>query len=57
MTHVGVPPPIKLMGIEYREDTVRGRGREHAVANIHTHTVLLVIYWMDEASGEDQTQS
>ena len=61
MTHVGVPPLIKLMGIEHREDTVGGGGREHAVANTHTHThthtVLLVIYWMDGASGEDQTQS
>ena len=58
LTHVGMPPLIKLMGID-REDTVGGGGREHAVANTHTHThtVLLVIYWMDEASGEDQTQS
>ena len=23
----------------------------------HTHTVLLVICWIDGASGEDQTQS
>ena len=38
MTHVGVPPLIKLMGIEHREDTVGGGGREHAVANTHTHT-------------------
>ena len=36
--HVGVPPLIKLMGIEHREDTVGGGGREHAVANTHTHT-------------------
>ena len=57
MTHVGVPPLIKLMGIEHREDTVGGGEREHAVANTHTHTALLVIYWMDEASGEDQTQA
>ena len=57
LTHVDVPPLIKLMGIEHREDTVGGGGREHAVANTHTHTVLLVIYWMDGASGEDQTQS
>ena len=59
MTHVGVPQLIKLMGIEHREDAVGGGGREHAVANrhTHTHTVLLVIYWMDGASGEDQTQS
>ena len=38
MTYVGVPPPIKLMGIEHREDPVEGGGREHAVANTHTHT-------------------
>ena len=38
MTHVGVPPLIKIMGIEHREDTVEGGGREHAVANTHTHT-------------------
>ena len=59
MTHVGVPPLIKIMGIEHREDTVEGGGREHAVANTHTHThtVLLVICWIDGASGEDQTQS
>ena len=57
LTHVGVPPLMKLMGIEHREDTVGGGGREHAVANTHTHTVLLMIYWMDEVSGEDQTQS
>ena len=58
LTHVGVPQLIKLMGIEHREDTVGGGGREHAVAKkTHTHTVLLVIYWMDGASGEDQTQS
>ena len=38
MTHVSVPPLIKLMGIEHREDTVGGGGREHAVANTHTHT-------------------
>ena len=31
-------PLIKLMGIEHREDTVGGGGREHAVANTHTHT-------------------
>ena len=35
----------------------RSWGWEHAVANTHTHTVLLVIYRMDGASGEDQTQS
>ena len=52
-----MPPLIKLMGNEHREDTVGGGGREHAVANTHTHTVLLVIYSMDGASGEDQTQS
>ena len=48
MTHVGVPPLIKLMGIEHREDTVGGGGREHAVAKYtHTHTVLLLISgWM-----------
>ena len=57
LTHVGVPPLIKLMVIEHREDTVGGGGREHAVANTHTHTALLVIYRMDGASGEDQTQS
>ena len=39
LTHVGVPPLIKLMGIEHREDTVGGGGREHAVANTHTHSV------------------
>ena len=38
MTHVGVPPLIKLKGIEHREDTVGGGGREHAVANTHTNT-------------------
>ena len=38
LTHVGVPSPIKIMGIEHREDTVGGGGREHAVANTHTHT-------------------
>ena len=38
LTHVGVPPLIKLMGIEHREDTVGGGGKEHAVANTHTHT-------------------
>ena len=57
LTYVGVPPLIKLMGIVHREDAVGGGGREHAVANTHTHTVLLVIYWMDGASGENQTQS
>ena len=57
LTHVGMPPLIKLMGIVHREDTVGGGGREHAVANTHTHTALLVIYRMDGASGEDQTQS
>ena len=38
MTHISVPPLIKLMGIVNREDTVGGGGREHAVANTHTHT-------------------
>ena len=38
MTHVGVPPLIKLKGIEHREDTVGGGGRVHAVANTHTNT-------------------
>ena len=38
LTHVGVPPLIKLMVIEHQEDTVGGGGREHAVANTHTHT-------------------
>ena len=38
LTHVGVPPLIKLMGIEHLEDTIGGGGREHAVANTHTHT-------------------
>ena len=38
LTYVGVPPLIKIMGIEHREDTVGGEGREHAVANTHTHT-------------------
>ena len=38
MTHVGMPPLIKSMGIEHREDTVGGGGRKHAVANTHTHT-------------------
>ena len=38
LTHVGMPPLIKIMGIEHREDTVGGGGREHAVANTHTNT-------------------
>ena len=38
LTHVGVPSLIKIMGIEHREDTVGGGGREHAGANTQTHT-------------------
>ena len=44
MTHVGLPPLIKIMGIEHREDTVGGGWRELAVANTHTHTQCYSCY-------------
>ena len=36
MTHVGVPPLIKLMGIEHREDT---GGSMQLQTHTHTHSV------------------
>ena len=66
MTQVGVPPLIKLMGIEHWEDTVGGGGREHAVANTrrsggnthtHTHTHSVPRDTQDGWSlGKDRTQ-
>ena len=49
LTHVGMPPLIKLMGIEHREDTVGVGGREHAVANTPTPKQCYSCYtgWME----------
>ena len=38
LTRVGVPPVIKLMGFELREDAVGGGGSRKCHTHIHTHT-------------------
>ena len=56
LTHVGVVPPlIKSLGYEHREDTVGvGRACNGKHTHTHTHTVTLVIHRMAGASVQDR---
>ena len=57
LTHVSVVPPlIKLMGYEHREDAMEGGGSKQCQIHTHTHTQRLS-HRMDGDSSKDQTQS